>query len=190
MLLAPADARRFMGTYEQVAIAVHGLQQGEVSDDPRQAIARARELLQHDPELLERAVSWLQQRSRRPDGEVIASLRTLRLDTWVHLKDLRSGSVLLDSKGANAYLVAGLTQQLSAITGRPGMVVIEAGLCQFAGRILCDGLLIPRAQLGPELKRASNSRYRQLKAEGRLHRDPATAPLWSDPAPGSRAGHD
>lgn len=180
MLLTPSDARRFMATYEQVAIAVHALQQGEVSDDPRQAIHRARQLLQQDPALLQRAVSWLQQRDQRPDAEVIAALGTLRLDTWVHLKDLRGGSVLLDVEGANAYLVAGLTQPLVAITGRAG-VVIEAGLCGFAGRILCDGILIQRGMLGPGLKQSCHSRYRQLKAEGRLHRDQATAPLWSEP---------
>lgn len=177
MLLSPPDARRFMATYERVAIAVHAVGQEDPPANPSACLAAARRRLQQHPRLLDEAVRFLKQRGTEVDPEVIAALRQLVLATWVHLKDLRSGAIFLNQEGTEAYSVAGLTQQPGAIIGDRGFVV-ETALCPFAGRILCDGIFVASVQLGPGLWRSFHGRYLHLKAAGRLHRQPSTAPPW------------
>jgi hypothetical protein len=179
MLLQPADAGRFIDTYQEVAVAIHGLLKRPLPEDPTHTLNHARQLISKDAGLLERAAAHLHRKGRTVDPEVIGALRRLRLGRWVHLKDLKRGAILLDLKGREVCSVVGLTQPLGSITGQPGSV-IETALCPFLGRILCDGLIVHIAALGPELRRSCNERYRQLKASGRLHGDPATSSLWQE----------
>lgn len=179
-LLSHHDAQRFMTTYQQVAIALSVLKGKPIPVDPPLVLAKARKQLQENPELLDRAVAQMKSRRIRADPEVIEALRQMRLGEWVHLKDLKSGSVLIDIQGQEAYCVTGLTQPLGVITGR-GVCLLEAALCPFAGRIVCDGILIARCDLGSNLRRNINDLYRKLKAAGRLHQSPMTAALWNQP---------
>jgi hypothetical protein len=169
-----------MATYEQVALAVHAVRDENPPSNPTLVLTAARLLLQENPAQLDQAVNLLRTRKEEPDPDVIKALSQMRLAQWVHLKDLKSGAILLDSKGREAYCVVGLTQSPGEIIGERGCLV-ETALCPFAGRILCDGIFIERGQLGPNLRRSCNERYLSLKAAGRLHRDPATAPLWQSP---------
>lgn len=98
----------------------------------------------------------LRTRKAEPDPDVIKALSQMRLAQWVHLKDLKSGAILLDSQGREAYRVVGLTQLPGEIIGERGCLV-ETALCHFAGRILCDGIFIERGQLGPNLGAAATS---------------------------------
>ncbi|AFY29531.1 hypothetical protein [Cyanobium gracile] len=166
-----------MATYEQVAIGVHGVLTENPCSEPSQALAKARKRLQETPELLNKAIQFLRERGTHPDPEVIGALSQMRLAEWVHLKDLKSGAILLDIEGHEAYCVAGLTQSPGEIIGSRGWIV-ETALCPFAGVILCGGIFLARCQLGPDLRRRFNERYLSLKAAGRLHRRPDTAPLW------------
>jgi len=183
-VLTPRDSRRFINTYQQVAIALSKLQGNQTPPEPPQLLAEAREQLQHDPPLLDQAVALLNKRGLQADPEVIAALRQMHLGEWVHLKDLKSGSILIDRQGQQAYRVTGLTQPLGVITGTSGCLV-KTGLCPFAGHILCDGIVITRCHLGSNLRRDFNDRYRSLKATGRLHHNPMTAPLWNQSIHGS-----
>jgi len=174
------DSQRFIDTYQRVAIALSTLNGNPKPPDPPVLLAQAREQLQDAPELLDQAVTHLNQRGLRADPEVIEALRQMHLGEWVHLKDLKSGSILIDRQGQQAYRVTGLTQPLGVITGTSGCLV-KTGLCPFAGHILCDGIVITRCHLGSNLRRDVNDRYRSLKAAGRLHHNPMTAPLWNQP---------
>jgi hypothetical protein len=96
LLIAREEARRFMATYEQVAIAVHGVRSESSPAEPSQALAESREQLQGTPDLLNQAVQFLQKRGTHPDPVLIAALSQIRLAEWVHLKGLRSGAILLN----------------------------------------------------------------------------------------------
>ena len=185
-LLAPEEARRFMATYKQVAMALHQLLRKSIPGDPRTMLQAARHLLQQQPDLLERAIKQLRRRQLQPDGEVIEALRQLRPSQWLFLKDLKGGAIFLDREWQAAYSVAGLTQSPGQIIG-PGGCLVETALCPFAGRILCDGIFVDASPLGPEQGRRVQERYRALKAAGHVYGDPARAPLWtsaaSDPQP-------
>ena len=179
-LLSRHDAQRFMTTYQQVAIALFVLKGKPIPVDPPLVLARAREQLQQTPELLDQAVAQMKGRGIRADPEVIEALGQMHLGEWVHLKDLKSGSVLIDIQEREAYCVAGLSQPLGVITGRSGCLITTA-LCPFAGRILCDGIVIPHCDLSSNLRRNTNDLYQHLKAAGRLHQSPTTAPFWKQP---------
>lgn len=180
MLLAPRDARRFMVTYERVAMAVHVIAALDAPASPQACLAKARKTLQDTPGLLDEAVAVLQKEGFRADEHVVKALQLMQLGEWIHLKDLSSGAIFLNREGTEAYCAIGLTQQPSAIIGSRGFLV-ETALCSFAGRILCDGVFIPRVQLGPNLWSECQQRYLSLKAAGRLHRSPASVPAWDQP---------
>ena len=86
-------------------------------------------------------------------------------------------AILVDIEGHEAHCVTGLTQSPGEIIGSRGWPV-ETALCLFAGEILCDEILLARGQRGPNLRRGFNERMFFLKAAGRLHHRPETAPLW------------
>lgn len=178
MLLTPNDARRFMATYERVAMAVHAVAGLDAPRSPQACLASAREALEETPGLLDEAVAVLKKEGVQADEDVVKALRLMQLGEWIHLKDLKSGAIFLNGEGTEAYCAVGLTQQPSAILGGKGFLV-ETGLCPFAGRILCDGVFVARAQLGRNIWSECHQRYLSLKATGRLHRSPATAPLWA-----------
>lgn len=102
MLLPAAAARRFIDGYKQVAVSVHALLELPLSEDPRQVVRAARERICEEPALLGRAIAQLERRGRTPDPEVLDALGQLRLDRWVHLKDLKRGAILLDLDGREA----------------------------------------------------------------------------------------
>jgi hypothetical protein len=182
MLLTPKDARRFMATYEQVALAMHAVAELETPGDPKACLASGRKALQRTPKLLGDAVAFLNKEAIKVDADVVDALRQMQLGEWIHLKDLRSGAIFLNQKGTEAYSAAGLTQPPSTIIGARGSLV-ETALCPFAGRIHCDGVFVVRLQLGPNIWRECHQRYLRLKAAGQLHRSPASVPLWAS-APG------
>jgi hypothetical protein len=186
MLLSPQDARRFMTTYERVAIALHAVCDKKPPKSPSACLAAARKRLQQTPALLDQAVRFLEQRDTESDSEVITALRQMQLAEWVHLKDLKSGAIFLNQEGTEAYSAVGLTQLPSAIIGDRGFLV-ETALCPFAGKILCDGIFVASVQLGQGIWRSFHTRYLNLKAAGRLHRKPATAPPWRRAAAQSAA---
>ena len=180
-LLTPEEARRFMDTYKQVALAVHQLLRKSIPGDPRTMLQAARHQLQQQPDLLERAVRQLRRRQLQPDGEVIEALRQLRPSQWLFVKDLKNGAIFLDQEWQAAYSVAGLTQSPGQIIG-PGCCLVETALCPFAGRLLCDGIFVDATPLGPEQKRRVQERYRTLRAAGHVYGDPARMPLWTSAA--------
>lgn len=181
MLLNPKDAQRFMATYERVALAVHAVNNMKAAADPAACLVSARRQLHDNPEQLDQAVAYLQQRDVSVDQDVIEALSQMQVGEWIHIKDLKSGAIFLNQEATEAYSTAGLTQQPGTILGGRGFFV-ETAFCPFAGRILCDGVFVASVQLGSSLWSSMHERYLWLKAEGRLHRSAETAPPWQ-PAP-------
>lgn len=182
MLLSQEDAQRFLATYEQVALAIHAVNNEQAAPDPAACLVNARRQLRENPERLDEAVNHLKQRDIPVDSDVIEALSQMKLAEWIHIKDLKSGAIFLNKEGSEAYSTTGLTQPPGTILGGRGFLV-ETGLCPFAGRILCDGLFVARTQLGANLWRELHERYLWLKAEGRLHRNIDTAPPWQPTPP-------
>jgi hypothetical protein len=180
MLLSPTDAKRFMATYEQVAIAVHAITALDPPDNPTASLVHARERLQDAPGLLDEAVRFLKQQGAWTDPEVVEALRQMKLEEYVHVKDLKSGAIFLSADGSEAYSVIGLTQAPGAIIRARGHVV-KTALFPFAGKIVCDGVFIASVQLGPGLWSEFHKRYLSLKAAGQLHHDSTSVPEWQQP---------
>ena len=177
MLLSAPDAKRFITTYERLAMAVHAVAKLEPPANPMVRLARAREQLQQHPELLEEAKGVLKRQGTKVDAQVLEALRQMKLDEFVHLKDLKSGAIWISKDGRQAYRALGLTEAPSVIIGERGHV-LETGLCPFAGKIVCDGVFLDRVLLGPNLWSEFHNRYLSLKAAGQLYSDPALVPGW------------
>ena len=177
MLLSAHDARRFIKTYERVAMAIHVIRDLELTQDSRACLVRARQQFCDTPDLLDEAVVFLKQRESPVDPAVVKALSQMQLASYIHLKDLKTGSIFLSSDGSEVYSVVGLTQRPADIIGQRGSV-LKTAFCPFAGKIVCDGLFLSSAQVGPQLWRSCHQRYLALKAAGRLHRHPGSVPAW------------
>jgi len=71
------DSQRFIDTYQRVAIALSTLNGNPKPPGPPVLLAQAQEQLQDAPELLDQAVTQLNQRGLQTDPEVIEGLRRL-----------------------------------------------------------------------------------------------------------------
>ena len=102
MLLSPEDAKRFMATYEQVAMAVHAIAALDPPDNPTACLVHARERLQETPDLLDEAEAFLRRQGTWTDAEVLDALRQMKLDEYVHPNDLKRGAIVLSDDGRDA----------------------------------------------------------------------------------------
>ena len=105
------------------------------------------------------------------DEDVVSAIRTLEVEKWIYLRDLRHHSVLLYPDGFIAFGVVGLTQPLRNLTGGPGFL-LEAGIMAIEGHFICDGLLGEVVALGPGYQADYTPLYKELKAIGAFHKVP------------------
>jgi len=168
MLLDPAAAEAFITGYSRVLRRVAG----DVDDRGAgrgmlKVLAQARHRVKQNPALLEQAVAELQASVQPLDEEVLCAIRTLRVDDWVYLRDTKNYSVFIQRSGEFALGVLALTQRMRDIVGGSG-VVIEAGVVEYRGRFVCDGLVSRVVHLGPSYRRSFDAAYRALRARGRF----------------------
>lgn len=113
------------------------------------------------------------------DRTLLDATAQSQLGQWVHLKDTRAYSVLMDMDATQAYAVLGLTQPLRTIdAGSKGHVmgsglVIQAALVPLNGRWVCDGLIQNPVWLGPGYKRSYTASYAALRKAGAFSAGPA-----------------
>ncbi len=112
------------------------------------------------------------------DAEMLDAIAQMQLGRWVHLKDTRAYSVLLDMDATHAYAVLGLTQRLRDITTASGEgvgsgLVMEAALVPLNGHWVCDGLIKDPVWLGPNYRRSYTAQYQALRKNGQF----SVAPL-------------
>ena len=105
------------------------------------------------------------------DAEMLDAIAQSQFGRWVHLKDTRGYSVLLDDAATRAYGVLGLTQPLRTIDAGEGYVmgsglVMQAALVPLNGRWVCDGLIQEPIWLGSNYKRSYTESYTALRKAG------------------------
>lgn len=109
----------------------------------------------------------------KADAAMLDAFAHSQMGNWVHLKDTRAYSVLLDVDATRAYAVLGLTQPLRSI-GMPGEkvmgsgLVFQAALVPLNGRWVCDGLIQNPVWLGPGYKRMYTANYTALRKGGQF----------------------
>lgn len=111
------------------------------------------------------------------DADMLDAIARSQMGKWVHLKDTRTYSVLLDVDATRAYAVLGLTQPLRAIGMGNNKVmgsglVIQAALVPLNGRWVCDGLIQDPIWLGPGYRRSYTDSYQALRKGGQFSIQP------------------
>ena len=89
--------------------------------------------------------------------------------TGTRIKRLvKTYSVFIDPSGNVAYAVLGLTDRVREIAGISG-VFLEAGIVQYHGRFVCDGIVERLALLGSNYRKDFNVEFKRIKLEGRFY---------------------
>jgi hypothetical protein len=76
----------------------------------------------------------------------------------------------MEPAGIYAYGAVGITDPIKELIGGAG-ALIETGLLQYEGRILCDGLISSLTWLGPSYKRSFNEVVSEIRSADNFYTD-------------------
>lgn len=174
MLIDESQAQHFIDHYQtllgHVAIVGGLLKKPVDSGGVLALMQKARNTLAQKKSLLDKAARAMEQAGEPLPQDMYEAASSLRVSHWVYLRDTSSYSVLLESGGLEAaYGVKCLTTTLKDAVGDSG-AIIETGLLEYRGQIVCDDLIALAAWLGPQHRAGFNAQLRELRAEGRFHR--------------------
>lgn len=173
MVIDAPTAQRFIAAYKDFLGSLVSAQE-RVGKDVTHWLAIGRDRFVADRALL---ASY---RAANPnaDAEMLAAIAQTQFGRWVHLKDTRAYSVLMNMDATQAYAVLGLTQPLRHIDAGKGYVmgsglVMQAAMLPLGGRWVCDGLIQNPVWLGPAYKRSYTASYTALRKVGGFSVGPA-----------------
>ena len=168
MLLPREQALRFIDGYKAVLLKVLENTNTPTTRSINDDLASARTLVKTDGSLLEAALSELEAEDKSVEPTVASAIRSLRVEQWVYLRHTKTFAVFLDKRIENAYAVRALTTPLDELLDEPPFT-FEAGLLEFEGLFICDGLILNPVILGPSYRSQLKSAYAQLRKAGRFH---------------------
>ena len=168
MLLPRDQALRFINGYKPALLRVLGNTStpttGSINDD----LAAARSLVTQDRTLIETAFAELEAEGTPVEPEVAAAIRSMQVGLWLYMRQVKTFAVFLDKEVKNAYAVRALTTPINELVSDPPFA-FEAGLFQFAGVFVCDGLALNPVALGPGYGAQLKAAYSKLRKEGFFH---------------------
>ena len=167
MVIDPESADTFIAGYKMLLSEAHRLAGGRSSPNLLRTLASGREAVRANPELLGQAVACLEESGERLSSDVRRAMGSLRLRQWVYLKDTTKYSIFIAPEENEAFGVVGLTDRIRNILGGAA-VTFRAGVVEYQGKYVCDGILESHMWLGPNYKREYNSMFAALKREGRF----------------------
>ncbi len=175
MLIDKELSSHFLDRY-QALLGYAALEGGLISKADKNVSAlalmqKARNAIAQDPGLLTKAVAAMEKAGEPWPEDMQHALASLRVSHWVYLRDTTSYSVFLETGALEAaYAVKALTEPLKEIMGDSG-AVIEAGLMEFHGVIICDALIGLGAWLGSNYRSEFNATLSEYRASGKFYRD-------------------
>jgi hypothetical protein len=172
MLIDPELANRFMREYKRFLLAIYEPDGGK-GESPRTAekLLSGRKRFIANRGLLDEYMRKLEDGTEPIDRKILLAIRSLEYSRWVYVRDLKNYSIFLKDGGGCGYGVLGLTDEISVITGGPG-VVLEAGVFAFDDHYVCDGLIASLVRLGPNIRKSCNELYKELRETGRFQANP------------------
>lgn len=169
MLIHPHAARRFITGYKSLLLAI-GHQIGVTSEDEGLAkLGILRAHLYENPQVLELAIAHLAATGKVLEPDLAHAMRTLRIAHWVYLRSTTTYALFIDQTSENAYAVLALNDTVASLVGK-GSAIIQAGVCEFEGRYVFDGLVSQIIHLGAGYKRSYAAAYATIKTRGAFHR--------------------
>jgi len=172
MVIDPPSASHFIAGYKSLLSEVHRLAGEPPSDGVLNMLAAARERIKMNPVLIEEAAAALESSDQPVAPDVLCAIKTLRLRQWVFLRDTTRHSIFIAPKEKEAYAVLGLTDRIRNIVGGSA-VAFNAGVVEYGGRYICDGIIENHVWLGPNYKKDFSSLLADLKKNGRMYLFPS-----------------
>lgn len=168
MVLEPTAARAFLADYKRLLNEAHRLAGGQATGNMLHDLALGRDAIEEAPDLLARALASLEERGEAVPDDIRRAIETVRLRQWVYVRDFARRSIFIDAEENKAYGVVGLTGPIRTLLGGAG-VAFRAGVVEFCGRYVCDGILKDQTWLGASSKRDFSAQFVVLRREGRFH---------------------
>ena len=168
MLLPREHALRFIDGYKAVLLRVLEEANKPTTSSIDNDLVSARSLIKADRGLLEVALTKLEGEGKSVEPKVASAIRTLKVDQWVYLHHTKTYAVFLDKAVENAFAVRALTTPLYELWDDPPFV-IEAGLLEYEGHYICDGLFLNPFALGPNYRSQLKSAHARLRKAGKFY---------------------
>ena len=165
-LLDAAAAGAFIEGYKRFLLAVAKADLAE-KGGVLETLVAARRRITGNPVLLRDTLKVAKRLTPDLGAPVLEAIGTLRVESWVYLKDTKSYSVFMDPSGEFAFGVRALTQRVRDIVGTSG-VLLETGIVRYCDHYVCDGLVSDVVVLGRNYLRDFTNTYTELKARGRF----------------------
>ncbi len=172
MLLDPLVAQRFIVGYKAILLHVHAVSKLKKGKSVIADLAVARGYLTEHPQNLNAALMELEADERGIADDIVTAIRSMRVDQWVYLRHTTRYAVFIDHEMTTARAVRGLTDPISAITGKTA-VMFKAGVFELDGCFVCDGIIETPVYLGPGYRATYNADYAQLRKAGQFLVAPA-----------------
>lgn len=167
MILDPHTAAKFINTYKQLLLAIDADESLSDAKTPvLQRMVAARKKLLAEPHLKNSYLAGASQNDAY-DKDILAAIGTLKVESWVFLRDTRSYSVFIQADGSCAYGVLGLTDRIRDIVGGSG-VYFETGIVEVGRRYICDGLIAGMVMLGKGYKQSYTEILAGLRQQGKF----------------------
>jgi hypothetical protein len=173
MLLEPLQAQRFIAGYKAILLHVHAVAKLKKSKSVIADLAAARGYLTKHPQNLNAAFTALEAEKRGIEDEIADAIRSMRVDQWVYLRHTTRYAIFIDHEMTTARAVRALTDPIAAITGKPA-VTFKAGVFEFDGCDVCDGIIDTLVYLGPGYRATYNAAYARLRETGHFLVAPAS----------------
>ncbi|MBF5003333.1 hypothetical protein [Diaphorobacter caeni] len=192
MLIEEKKALHFIDSYQTLlgyaALSGGLLEKAGQNVDGLVLMQQARNAMADDPALLPKALAAMEKAGETLSEDMQQALASLRVGHWIYLRDTTGYSVLMETGDLEAaYAVKCLTTPLKDLIGDSG-AIIEAGLLEYDGKIICDGLVSMGAWLGPNYRSGFNESLGEYRANGLFFRDKLLpAPVKKPKAPKKRA---
>lgn len=172
MLLDPLQAQRFIAGYKAILRHIHAAAKLPKGKSVLADLAAARGYLTEHPQNLNAAFAALEADKRGIADDIADAIRSMRVDQWVYPRHTTRYAVFIDHEMTTARAVWALTDPIAAITGKPP-VTFKAGVFEFDGCYICDGLIETPVYLGPGYRASYNDAYAQLRKAGQFLIKPA-----------------
>jgi hypothetical protein len=171
MLLDPVQAQRFIAGYKAILLHVHAAAKLTKGKSVIADLAAARGYLTEHPQNLN--VAFIALEAEKCGIEDDIAIRSMRVDQWVYLRHTTRYAVFIDHEMTTARAVRALTDPIAAITGKPP-VTFKAGVFEFDGCYVCDGIIDTPVYLGPGYRATYNAAYARLRKTGHFLVVPAS----------------
>lgn len=157
----------FIDGYKAVLLEIFSTAGNRRTKNVINDLADARSYAAINAEALDSAIVTLKARGELLSAEVEDAILSLKVGRWFHLRHTTRYALLLDEAVENAYAVKALTNPLHEIVGAKA-VSFEAGVVEYKGQYVCDGIVLNPLYLGPGMRESLKKAYARIKGAGRF----------------------